>query len=74
MIRRLCSVIVVLRSAARGGARREAPKPRASDAGAAGADLARATPRGRVFIGPEDILDISVWKNPELSLNRAGPA
>ena len=42
--------------------------PKASNTDAAIAAVARATVATAEYqIGPEDVLDISVWKNPELS-------
>ena len=66
MIRRLFSVVVFSLPLGGVALAQEAPKARASDA-AAGAVLPRDPRAVEFFIGPEDILDIQVWKNPELS-------
>ncbi len=65
MTRRLLSVVVFLVPLAGMAFAQEAPKARASDA--AGAVIPRDPRAVEFFIGPEDILDIQVWKNPELS-------
>ena len=65
MIRRLLNVVVFLVPLAGAAFAQEAPKARASDA--AGAVIPRDPRAVEFFIGPEDILDIQVWKNPELS-------
>jgi len=58
----LLAVVLVVWSPA-AGLRAEEPNKRPSDTSAASRD-----PRASDFlIGPEDILDIQVWKNPELS-------
>jgi polysaccharide export outer membrane protein len=45
-----------------------APEPTAAPAPAAAAAPVIAEPLGDAFrIGPEDVLDVQVWKNPELS-------
>ena len=67
MIRRLFSVVVFSVPLMGMALAQEAPKARASDAGAASAVLPRDPRAVEFFIGPEDILDIQVWKNPELS-------
>jgi polysaccharide export outer membrane protein len=65
MIRRLFSFVVFLVPLTGMAFAQETPKARASDA--AGAALPRDPRAVEFFIGPEDILDIQVWKNPELS-------
>jgi polysaccharide export outer membrane protein len=65
MIRRLFNLVVFCVPLSGLAVAQEAPKARASDAPAA---VIPRDPRAvEFFIGPEDILDIQVWKNPELS-------
>lgn len=62
MIRQMWSVPVIVLCAATSAWAQSAP---ANTATAAAARVAAAT--AEYTIGPEDVLDISVWKNPELS-------
>src|SRR5688572_20237862 len=62
MIRHIWSVPVVVLCTAVSALAQNAP---ANTASAAAARMAAAT--AEYTIGPEDVLDISVWKNPELS-------
>lgn len=62
MIRQIWSVPVIVLCAATSAWAQSAP---ANTATAAAARVAAAT--AEYTIGPEDVLDISVWKNPELS-------
>ena len=62
MIRHICCVPVIVLCAAASAWAQSAPANTAAVAGG------RATaPTAEYTIGPEDVLDISVWKNPELS-------
>ena len=62
MIRHIWSVPVIVLCSAASAWAQSAP---ANTASAAAARMAAAT--AEYTIGPEDVLDISVWKNPELS-------
>src|SRR4051812_36476126 len=67
MMRRLRYVtmfLAILIATAMNVAAQDAPKAANSDAAIVARVMASA---GDYQIGPEDVLDISVWKNPELS-------
>jgi polysaccharide export outer membrane protein len=67
MIRRLLMLLIATLCLPALTWAQDAPAKAVANAEAAAVGRAMATATAEYLIGPEDVLDISVWKNPELS-------